>query len=286
MNLKLMKKLCGFKKEQLQIMLLKYLKSKGYTNIKATNMYIIAEGTLPVCLIAHMDTVFSLSPRTFYYDKEQTVLWSPDGLGADDRAGIYAIINLIEAGYRPSLIFTDMEERGGIGASTLIAQYPDCPFVECKALIELDRQGKDDAVFYDCDNKTFTELILGYDFKKEWGTFTDISIIAPAWNIAAVNLSVGYYNEHQKIETFNIYECHLTINKVDKMLHDCKQWSSYCYIPADKTAKIQWWNVNSCTCCGKYLGDKEGRLIGGGRIEDCYLMCDACYDKYKNYLMN
>ena len=173
-------------------MLVRYLKSKGYKKIISTNMYIIAEGELPVCLIAHIDTVFSKPPVTFYFDKEQNVLWSPDGLGTDDRAGIYAIINLIEAGYRPSLIFTDMEEKGGIGASSLIQKYPDCIFPDCRALIQLDRQGEKDCVFYDCDNDDFVSLIESYGFSEEWGTFTDISIIAPAWKIAAVNLSIGY----------------------------------------------------------------------------------------------
>ena len=109
-------------------------------------MYIIAEGDLPVCLCAHIDTVFSHLPETFYYDQEKSVLWSPQGLGADDRAGNYAIIELLEKGHKPSIILTDEEEKGGLGAEALIKKFPECPFEDCRASIQFDRQGQQDAV--------------------------------------------------------------------------------------------------------------------------------------------
>ena len=282
MNLKLIKKLCGLTRGQLQLMLIKYLKSKGYQDIVSTNMYLIAEGELPVCLLAHMDTVFPVPPRTFYYDSVQTTLWSPDGLGADDRAGIYTIISLIERGYKPSLIFTDLEENGGIGADSLVKRFPECPFAECKALIQLDRQGEDDAVFYECDNVAFEDLIESYDFYFAYDTFTDISIIAPTWGVAAVNLSVGYEREHSCTETLNMAWCHKTIDKVEKMLIECGNWPSYAYIPSAK--KIRWnfqniWSNNHCYYCGQPIKDNEGVVI------DETLLCDSCYNEYKDYLI-
>ena len=285
MGLKLIKKLCSLNKRSLEIMLIKYLKELGYT-IKFSNEYIIAEGQLPVCLLAHMDTVFAQPPKNFFYDKEKTTLWSPDGLGADDRAGIYSIINILEEGYRPSLIFTDGEERGGIGASALIQKFPDCPFSECKALIQLDRQGSKDAVFYGCDNPDFTKLIVSYGFEEEWGTFTDISIIAPQWKIAAVNLSVGYFNEHQRIEFLNLVHCHSTINKVKEMLKDCTEWLSYSYIPA----KIEPMFVghDHCYFCNKPLHSAQGHLVSDyiGNQEYVWSLCDQCYNDYKDYLLD
>ena len=64
-------------------------------------------------------------------------------------------------------------------------------------MIELDRKGSNDAVFYDCDNPEFTEWIeteTGY--KKALGSFTDISKIMSVTKIAGVNFSCGYYNAH------------------------------------------------------------------------------------------
>lgn len=280
MNLKLIKKLCSLEKDKLQAMLIQYLKKKGYKDIISSCFYTIAEGDLPICLIAHMDTVFTRLPRTFYYDQEQKVMWSPDGMGADDRAGIYAIINLIERGYRPHIIFTDMEEVGGIGADSLIKRFPECPFEECKALIQLDRKGEDEAVFYQCDNKEFTDLIETYGFYTDLGTFTDISIIAPAWGIAAVNLSIGYEDEHCYTEVLHMDWCHETIDKVEKMLIECGSWLSYSYIPS----KTRWtwgpsalWSPKTCCYCGKPIKNSDGHPFHDMEL------CDECYNEYKDY---
>ena len=241
-------------------------------------MYILAEGDLPICLCAHMDTVFPRPPETFYYDNNAKVLWSPQGLGADDRAGIYIIIQLLENGYRPSIILTDMEEKGGIGAETLIKKFPECPFEDCRAIIQLDRHGKDEAVYYDCDNENFEKLITSYNFKTDWGTFTDISIIAPKWMIAAVNLSVGYKDEHQFIETLNVRDLHETITKVEYMLQDCKDWLSYAYIPFDYS---KYSFNNCCAFCNKEIPVGMGHYCYPSQNPSMDLkICETCYNMY------
>lgn len=244
-------------------------------------MYLIAEGDLPVCICAHMDTVFLKPPHTFYYDQEKTVLWSPQGLGADDRAASYAIIELLEKGYRPSIILSDLEERGGIGAEALVKKYPKCPFQDCRALIQLDRQGANEAVYYECDNKDFEKLITSYDFSTKYGTFTDISIYAPQWGIAAVNLSVGYYDEHHQTEILNMTELHQTIDKVERMLKDCREWLSYIYIP--HIHKKGWGRQDRCICCGKPVTPETSYYCNSteDRVNDL-LMCDKCYSFYFN----
>jgi hypothetical protein len=246
-------------------------------------MFLIAEGTLPVCVVAHMDTVFPHPPHTFYYDKEQTTLWSPDGLGADDRSGVYAIISLIERGYRPSVVFTDLEERGAIGSSCLIERYPECPFKNCKAIIQLDRRGQNDSVFYDCDNAEFEEKINSYGFSTARGSFSDISVIAPQWNIAAVNLSCGYLNEHDYIETLNTAWLDETIEKVANMFRDCTEWNKYIYIPRSYIPVVggNWWDQTCCVCCGKELKNGEGHYCNASPTkENDFKVCDNCYDDY------
>ena len=104
-----------------------YLQKKGY-KLKATKDYIIAEGTIPICLCAHLDTVGIELPSEIYYDSVNRIMWSPQLLGADDRAGVYAIIKILEKGYRPHIIFTTDEEKGGLGAQKLIEDFPECPF--------------------------------------------------------------------------------------------------------------------------------------------------------------
>ena len=283
MNIDLMKKLCSMKKEQLHSTLIKYLSNK-YKNIIVNQKFVAVRGNIPICLIAHMDTVFTFPPQRIYYDKDYNVLWSPDGLGTDDRAGIYAIINIIESGLRPHVIITDEEETGGIGAEELIKTYNTCPF-ECKFIMELDRQGKDDAVFYECNNKKFEKVITSYGFTTQFGTFTDISIIAPFWKIAAVNLSVGYYMEHSLSEYINMNECHETIEKVKQILLDHEKLEKFKYIPLKhRRRRNNFINLTEvpCVCCGKRTPITKATNIGEEGFENSLWLCEECYNQYIN----
>jgi hypothetical protein len=165
-----------------------------------------------------MDTVFKYPVTSMYYDQQKGVLWSPEGLGADDRAGIFAIIKILQTGLRPSVILTTDEESGGIGAAALAKL--DCPIPNLKYMIQLDRRGTNDCVFYDCYNSDFIDYVEEFGFVEHWGTFSDISELMPAWKICGVNLSVGYEDEHTTSEVLHIGPLFNTIAKVRKMLQE------------------------------------------------------------------
>ena len=287
MNLKLMKKLCSLDKNKLDTILTKYLYSKGYKQIRRTKDYIMVEGELPICLIAHMDTVFKYIPEEFYYDNQKKVLWSPGGAGFDDRAGIYCILQIIESGLKPSVIFTDKEETGGLGARALIEKFPECPFEDCRALIQLDRAYKDDAVFYECYNEPFEKYIQHFGFKLAWGTFSDISIIAPAWKIAAVNLSVGYEDEHTESERLHCDWCDNTIKKVKRILIESTDMLSYAYIPYQKgmysKRRMQgyFYGNNRCLICNSLINNPAERVQVKDPDSDIdFPICNSCFWTY------
>jgi len=189
--------------------------------------YLMFIGDSNIGLLAHMDTVHKMMPREIFWDKEQNVIWSPEGLGGDDRCGIYAIMKIVAAGFRPTILFLEDEETGGRGATKLVMDYPSPP-KKLNCLIELDRMDKNDAVFYDCDNVKFEKYIESFGFMGNWGTFSDISIVAPAWHIAAVNLSIGYMDEHTKSERVYVDDMEGTIEKVKLILQDgCKKHYKY-----------------------------------------------------------
>ena len=288
MNFEMMKSLCCAKEDHLFNFLYEFLKKHGYSNVQKGKDYIVAEGTskYPVCLLAHLDTVFLRTPDEdeFYYDSHKKVLWNPNGSGFDDRAGVYAIIVLILKGYTPSIIFTRGEERGGIGAGKLITRFPHCPFKNCKALIQLDRAGYNDMVFYSCGNDKFTDYIGTFGFEEDFGTFTDISIIAPQWGLAAVNLSIGYEYEHTAGELLHIDWCDETIEKVKNILDKSAQMKKYKYIaiPLDKLYSKYMFETevdyqSECICCGKNIS--KGKGISLPEFAP-YVMCNACYDEY------
>lgn len=236
-----------------------FLESKYSEVYYCPDKYVYAVGSAPVALLAHCDTVFKTTTEEIFYDREKNVIWSPDGGIGDDRIGVYGIIRLINSlkdNQLPSIIFTNGEEKGGLGAVKFVGDFAK-PKSPLKYLIELDRQGYNDCVFYDCDNPKFEKYIEGFGFKTDWGSFTDISTIAPAWHIAAVNLSIGYLEEHSYSERLYVDAFFRTINIVKKMILASYSIKKFKYIPRAKTfnyfstTPYFYEDVVKCDCCGQ-----------------------------------
>ena len=214
---RLFERLVSLSQKEMHKAMTQYLKAK-YEKVIVTKDYIVGVGNIPIALVAHMDTVYKNPVSNLYYDQRKGVLWSPEGLGADDRAGIFAIIKILQDGLRPTVIFTTDEEQGGIGAMVLAAD--PCPVEGLKYLIQLDRRGTNDCVFYDCYCPEFTAYVESFGFCERWGSFSDISFLMPEWQICGVNLSVGYEDEHSYTEILNIGPLYDTIKKVKTMLQE------------------------------------------------------------------
>lgn len=278
-----------------------YLQKK-YDTVITTEDYIIAEGTIPIAVIAHLDTVFSYPSTEIFYDRLKNVMWSPDGLGADDRAGVFMIVQLLRQGLRPHIILTTEEESGGKGARALIRDFPDNPFKDLKYLIQLDRRGSNDCVFYSCANEPFVEYVSKFGFVENYGTFTDISTICPAWKVAGTNLSVGYVDEHSISEILRVNWFYSTLKKVTNMLKE-KEIPFFEYIPSPYGYggfHGGWYNDDycydvkasiKCACCGKDFFEYEMMPVKRqkGLGSDMYCIdcavsmanwCDICHEAF------
>lgn len=199
----------------------------GEDNCKFTDDYLFCKGKNKVLLVAHMDTVHDSKPDLILFDSDQGIIWSPQGIGGDDRGGIYSIIYVINKFQKdkkdlPCVLFTTNEEVGCVGASSAADELKE----EIKDLffaIELDRKGSKDMVFYGCENPDFESFIKEFGFEKASGSCSDISKICPKWGIAGVNLSHGVYNCHSKQELIYVDEMFDTINKVISILNSDKK---------------------------------------------------------------
>ena len=196
-DLQLLKKLVFMEEKQLHEVMATWLRRKYDNDVIVKKEYIVAKGNIPVALVAHMDTIYASSPKIFKYFENEGFI---HGLGFDDRAGIFAIIKIIQSGLRPSVILTTGEEEGGIGATLLTLDYQESPIRDLNFLIELDRRGTNDCVFYHCNNEKFIKFIEEYGFERNTGSYSDISFIMSQWKVCGVNISVGYYNEHTPSE--------------------------------------------------------------------------------------
>ena len=288
--IKTIKKICKLTQTELFSYLYKKLTSfYGEERLVKHEQFIMAFGDVPVGLIAHLDTVHTVVPSEIFYDQEQQVIWSPQGIGADDRAGVYAILSILEQGLKPTVIFTTDEEIGGLGAQALITTLSSVP-IELNLLIQLDRRGRNQSVFYYCDNPEFTEYINQFGFCTATGSFSDISIICPQWEVAGVNLSIGYFNEHSLQEYWCLTYTQETIDKVKQIIIDQKTnpkyfkyigLTDYSYFYNNEI--IEEHDYGLCWCCLEQVDSYD--LISteefGEVCKDCYSKyfgtCDLCY---------
>ena len=230
--------ICRMTQEEVKAYMKKYLISKKY-NVVDEDGFLYAKGTNPVLLVAHMDTVHTQQCTEIINVDGQ--ISSPQGIGGDDRCGIFIIMNLIKE-FNCSVLLCEDEEKGGQGTNKFIkAKYVGIDEqnnpVELKYIdnldvnymIEFDRKGNSDAVFYSCANKDFEEFVTDFTgFKYAYGSFSDISLLMPAAKIAAVNLSCGYYKPHTTDE-YVIYDEMLDTIDAARLLikADCKEVFKY-----------------------------------------------------------
>jgi len=130
-------------------------------------------------------------------------------LGADDTAGVYACLRLIEAGVKASFVFHRAEEIGGLGSTWLAYNHPEWleSFDVC---LSLDRRGVSDIITSQfCGDTASTDFAwslaeqLGMTHSPCAGIFTDsanYSELIPECS----NISVGYKSEHTVFETLDL----------------------------------------------------------------------------------
>lgn len=113
------------------------------------------------------------------------------------------------------VLFCEDKETGGHGARA----FTQCRLeMEVNYIVEMDRRGDNDAVFYGCDNPDFTDFILSFGFEEKAGSFSDISVVAPYLEMAAVNISAGYYNEHRLHECIDMLALENNIRRIVQMV--------------------------------------------------------------------
>lgn len=256
--------------------------------IYQTKNYILVEGDIPIILLAHLDTVDEAGKNyQLIYDKSQGIATGLYSLGFDDKAGVAAILKLLVRGYRPHIIFCHDEEIGCLGSEALITDFSVCPLEPFpKYMIQIDRRGTNDCVFYDDDNKKFISYIESFGYYKEaMGSFTDIATIAPQWLISGVNLSTGYFNEHTSNEYLKVPAWYRTIDEVARLLDNAETADYFTY----EESPTSWRNYYKygyydydygvqccCDCCGAFVDELYEVNLDDGTVG---VVCKDCANK-------
>lgn len=201
------------RQKELKHYLAGYLKEADY-NIVRKKGFLYAKGEVPVLLVAHLDTVHQEKPNIICQSEDGRYVMSPQGIGGDDRCGVFMILQIINQ-VRCHVLFCEDEETGGNGARAFAGSGIK---VNVNYIVEMDRRGNNDAVFYDCNNPKFTDFICTFGFTEALGSFSDVSVIAPYLKTAAVNISAGYYNEHRLNEVIDTFAMQNNVDRIIQMV--------------------------------------------------------------------
>ena len=169
---------------------------------------------------AHLDTVHRedgvLTP---VYIQDTGCLVADDAagqpavLGADDAAGVYLLLEMIQAGVPGNYAFFLGEECGGLGSSHFIDRNPQLSATMC---VSFDRRGTRDIITHQGGYRTCSEafaLALSgalnmqdnqFNYRPDdGGLYTDSKEFAGIVS-ECTNVSVGYYDEHTRQERLDI----------------------------------------------------------------------------------
>ena len=229
---------------EMQEWLPEVLADYGY-QIKVTDYMIQAissEENQP-CLVAHLDTI-NTKRKNYSYgsyystgsilstvtstEKDRTpevqdilvteryILLSPECkssiqcLGADDRVGVKTILDILEMGLRPHILFTTDEEVGCVGSRKAVEENALEGLKTASMLIQIDRGVHESSwhemVTYDFDPESHKEIFdeLRKTYKMATGSYTDVAVLGQHLNKPIVNVSASYRYEHTTDEFINL----------------------------------------------------------------------------------
>jgi hypothetical protein len=234
-----------------------FLKENGYEVKGDADNWIIGKPThnpSRICLVSHIDTLRTPGKAVRLQMVQEYMVNLNGVLGADDRAGVFGICQVIlHSEKKPYVIFTNYEESGGKGVKKLcnanaFGDYAD----DVDLFIELDRQDKDQYVYYSLDcPKSVRQFAEKYGYNENVGTYSDVADLTDTYMIPHLNLSIGYYNQHSKAEFLNVLEMYNTIYCVVDMVNDPE-------IPAEKIEFDYGWVYDN------YISVYEAKKKGGG----------------------
>lgn len=166
----------------------------------------------------HVDTVHRSDGRQkIKYDRKTKCYYKTDNepLGADDGAGMWIMLEMMDAGVPGTYVFHRGEERGGIGSGWL-ADHMQPWLKSFNRAIAFDRRGSTDVITYQggsrCCSDAFAQALAdGLNASNDCmmyipddsGVFTDTANYIDTIP-ECTNISCGYNNEHTGRETLHL----------------------------------------------------------------------------------
>lgn len=201
------------------------------------------------CVVAHLDQVQTHHSHDFALKMEGDIIYAisesfrgPQGLGADDKNGIWVCLKALSRFDNIKCAFFVGEEIGCIGSSKADMDF----FADCRFVLQCDRKGSSDLITVaggvELCSKAFIDAVGASDFgySETTGLMTDVMELKErGLAVSACNISCGYYGAHTDSEVTVISElkncfdfvCHIIENCLEVYHHEYEapKWKSSGY---------------------------------------------------------
>ena len=177
--------------------------------------YFLRIGAAPILWSSHTDTVHVVGGQQIVEIVGDYIQLSPkepisNCLGADCTTGVWIMLEMIKARVEGLYIFHRDEEIGGKGSRFIAKKTPKL-LEGIKCAIAFDRFGKTSVITQQMGDKcasqdfvdSITTFLPGSFIADNGGSFTDTANYTDIISECS-NLSVGYYNQHTKLESQSI----------------------------------------------------------------------------------
>lgn len=213
------------------------------------NLYITkGKATTYPCLCAHLDQVQKVHALDFEVCRSGDILFgysktfkSYQGLGADDKNGLWVCLKCLEKYDAIKVVFFVDEERGCVGSQKAVMSF----FDDCRYVLQIDRKNGGDFIsniggWTPLCSKEFIEAVQPekFGYKEESGLMTDVECLKEnGLKVSAANISCGYYNPHtdteftlwSELQNCKAFVEHIIETCQDVYLHDLDDYSFEAY---------------------------------------------------------
>ena len=184
------------------------------------------------CVVAHLDQVQDAHSKDFETFEHNGMIFGmsrkcrqQQGLGADDKNGIFVALECLRKFDNIKLAFFTEEECGTIGSSAAdISFFDDCRFV-----VQCDRKGNSDFVNNIYSTSLCSEEFLHdtemekFGYAPHVGGLTDVYALSENYlEVSCCNMSCGYYNPHTDEEVTSISDLERCRDFVFHIIDNCK----------------------------------------------------------------
>ena len=251
------------------------------------NLYLIkgVAETYP-CIVAHLDQVQREHSKDFIPVETKELIFGyspkhrrPEGLGADDKNGIWIALRCLEKYDALKVAFFVEEEIGCRGSIEADMDF----FMDCRFVIQPDRRGRKDLIssigWTGLCSAEFLKSV-GYEkfgYQETDGLMTDILALKEnGLSVSCINLSCGYYEPHTRQE-YTVKED--LLNCLDFVMHIIGNCTGvYTHIP--EYMENSWISGEEYECAQNeifYMLDMDGMLS----LEDLIYMYELYFPHLK-----